>query len=90
MTDEQYAAIQLLTRCTFLPGSYEKRFVGDMSLKLKTDELTERQSAFLARVAYRYRGQIHSLNPSFDLEWTLDSPDVQAMVTRRLEKRSKR
>lgn len=90
MSDEQYAAIQLLNRCTFLPGSYEKRFVGDMSMKSKDYELTDRQAQFLMKLAYYYRGQIHKIDPAFDLEWTLDNPTVQERVARRLEKRGRK
>lgn len=61
MTDEQRRLILRLSRCTFLPGSYEKRFVRSMvALAHSKDnpDLTEKQAAFLARVSQRYRRQL--------------------------------
>lgn len=57
MTDQQQRWIAQLARCTFLPGSWEKRFVRDLATFPQERELTERQAAALARVAWRYRKQ---------------------------------
>lgn len=57
MTDQQRKWIQELTRCTFQPGSWEKRFVRDLAALSPYDVLTERQAAALHRTAYRYRKQ---------------------------------
>lgn len=60
MTSRQKAIIRDLNRCTFLPGSYEKRFVRDMATKPDDYELSEKQAAFLDKVHHRYREQIQS------------------------------
>ncbi len=61
MTDEQRKLALRLRRCTFLPGSYEKRFVRAMAAAAKNKPelvLTEKQADFLAKVAHRYRRQL--------------------------------
>lgn len=45
-----------LARCTFRPGSFEKRFVRDIS---GVTALTERQRAVFYRTFYRYRRQMN-------------------------------
>lgn len=60
MTPEQRLAIELLSRCTFLPASYDKRFVRSMVQMAEAPEpvsLTERQDALLWRMVHRYRRQ---------------------------------
>jgi len=59
MTDrEKYAATRLVS-CTFLPGSYNKRFAMDIYWMAKSGiEATEKQIANLWRLVYRYRRQI--------------------------------
>lgn len=57
MTDQQQKWVQQLARCSFLPGSYEKRFVRDLEGYAPDKELTEKQAAFLEKIAYRYRVQ---------------------------------
>lgn len=65
MTIEERRAICLLTRCTFLPASYDKRFVRDMAQKLQAEidheenivVLTECQHACLLGKLHRYRAQ---------------------------------
>lgn len=58
MTPRQKAIIRDLSRCTFLPGSFEKRFVRDMATKPDDYELSEKQAAFLDKTHHRYREQI--------------------------------
>lgn len=61
MTDEQRRLILRLSKCTFLPGSYEKRFVRSMAALANSKgetELSEKQAAFLAKVGHRYRRQL--------------------------------
>lgn len=65
MTPEQRRAIRLLSSCTFLPASYDKRFVRDMVAKLNAElaheenaiTLTERQHNCLMQKVHRYRRQ---------------------------------
>lgn len=47
-----------LGRCTFLPGSFDKRFVRDLQGKKPGDTLTLKQLMTLGQMRYRYRKQI--------------------------------
>lgn len=61
MTDEQRKIAAALWRCTFLPGSHDKRFARDMAARAamaSPPDLTEKQAAHLARLAYKYRRQM--------------------------------
>lgn len=61
MTAEQIEFAAKLSRCTFLPGSYDKRFVRDMHAIAENkpeQELTEKQDAYLRTLMHRYRRQI--------------------------------
>ncbi len=56
LTPLERSMLAALARCTFLPGSFEKRFVrsiGDVTA------LTERQRAVFYRTFYRYRRQMN-------------------------------
>lgn len=60
MTPEQIRAIKMLSRCTFLPASFDKRFVRSMVDKANDPEptpLTPKQDALLWRMVHRYRRQ---------------------------------
>lgn len=64
-----YKCIQALSKCTFIPGSFEKRFVRDMETLGEYDMLSKKQTAFLERLAWRYRQQIgKKLVPSLPVE----------------------
>ena len=58
MTQEQKQMLAALRNCTFLPGSYDKRFVNDMSNKAEDYELSDKQAVFLEKLHHRYRRQI--------------------------------
>ena len=61
MTDEQVALIKRLSRCRFGVGTYDKRFVRDMSYQVEHDsakELTTRQARYLTWLHWRYRRQL--------------------------------
>lgn len=58
MTDEQHRNLRRLNQCTFLPGSYTKRFVRDMASRPKEYELTEKQAAYLDKLVHQYRKQL--------------------------------
>jgi hypothetical protein len=61
MTSEQIRKAKLLNQCTYLPGSFEKRFarnIAAMSEYNPTKELTEKQALWLEKQFYRYRNQI--------------------------------
>lgn len=55
MTERERAAVIALTKCSFLPASWDKRFVRDMADKA---EVSEKQAASIARLAWRYRKQL--------------------------------
>ena len=57
MTDQQWRWLQQLRVCTFLPGSFEKRFVRGLGGKQPSDTLSEKQAFLLEAIAYRYRRQ---------------------------------
>jgi hypothetical protein len=49
-----------LARCSFLPGSWDKRFARDLAARAEDPEatITEKQAAALARLTQRYRRQL--------------------------------
>lgn len=57
MTPKQQAMLKALRGCTFLPGSYTKRFVRDMSSLEKETPLTVKQAAYLEKIFFQYRKQ---------------------------------
>lgn len=55
--------ISALRKCTFLPGSYDKRFVRDVGSCLDNmpeKELTERQVTYIKTLYHKYRKQIQN------------------------------
>lgn len=61
MTPEQITKAKLLYQCTYLPGSFEKRFARDMFAVADLNpskELTPKQSEWLDKQFFRYRNQI--------------------------------
>lgn len=60
MTAEQIKMVDELQSCTFLPGSYTKRFVKNMAM-MKDKELTVNQAAFLVKTRKAYRKQIAAI-----------------------------
>ena len=58
-TDEDRTNISKLVRCTFLPASFDKRFVKNIASQLaNSGEITEKQRAYLVKLVYKYRRQI--------------------------------
>lgn len=59
MKQIQIKALSLLSGCTFLPGSFDKRFMRDLSAlpDKQTKELTEKQNRCLWKLVYKYRRQ---------------------------------
>jgi hypothetical protein len=67
MTPVQIDTAKKLGTCRFLPGSFDKRFARDMESIAKNKpehELTEKQSAYLEKLAYKFRRQIAGKGPS--------------------------
>lgn len=59
MTENQKAMIEALSHCTFLPGSFEKRYVCSMTVYSKKDlGLSEKQAEYLGKLFHMYRKQI--------------------------------
>lgn len=72
VTDGQKRMIAALSYCTFLPGSYPKRFVRDMRWRMENEpdtELSEKQAAYLEKLAWMYRKQIKAKVPNWDGGW---------------------
>jgi hypothetical protein len=61
MTEHQVLLAQALERCTFLPASIEKRFANSMAARSRMQSppaLTEKQSALMQQLAWRFRRQL--------------------------------
>lgn len=69
MLDMHYRCLQALKRCTFYPGSFDKRFVRDVSSLGEYDLLTIKQIEQVERLAFRYRKQLskHGYHPPVEL-----------------------
>lgn len=56
-----------LRKCTFQIGSFDKRFVRDVSGAVNSgQEITERQAALIPTMHYRYRRQHGKKTPNYD------------------------
>lgn len=58
MEPRHYEAIKMLKCCRFLPGSWDKRFVNDMSYLSEYAMLTAKQEEWTEKMLYRYRRQL--------------------------------
>lgn len=61
MTPQEREIAINLDRCTYLPGSFEKRFARDMAFFAQNDpdrEMTARQRSWMLTQLKRYRRQI--------------------------------
>jgi hypothetical protein len=58
LTPEQYELCQALGCCTYLPGSWDKRFARDLSARAIDYQLSEKQVEQLERMKYKYRRQL--------------------------------
>lgn len=60
MTEREQDAARALSKCTYLPGSFEKRFARDMASHASSEspQITERQRTWLWKQVFRYRRQI--------------------------------
>ena len=56
MNDLQKKAVSLLNRCTFIPGSFDKRFVRTLNGKGEKP-ITENQEKYLWKLVWAYRKQ---------------------------------
>ena len=54
ITPEHREKLERLSRCSFLPGSWDKRFVRDV---LGSEAITARQAETIDRLYHRYRRQ---------------------------------
>ena len=57
MTDERLA-IELLSGCTFLPGSWPKKFVRSLFAGPENQKITVKQRRWIWKLVHRYRRQI--------------------------------
>lgn len=60
MTDQERSMAKALGQCSFLPGTFDKRYAGVFAFEAKRDqpEITEKEAELLRRMTYRYRRQI--------------------------------
>jgi hypothetical protein len=62
MTDYERGLIRKLWTCSFLPGSFDKRFVRSLYSQIaqsaEQPELTNKQHAYLAKLEHKYRRQL--------------------------------
>lgn len=61
MHSDYFEALQALAKCTFQCGSYDKRFVNNLSSLGPYDMLTVRQEQNIERLTFRYRKQLGRL-----------------------------
>jgi len=60
VTDLERMAVNCLARCTFLPGTWNKRFARDIAQQVAyTNKITVRQRDTLWKLCRMYRRQIH-------------------------------
>jgi hypothetical protein len=85
MSETDYRTIQALARCSFQPGSWPKRFVRDLASYPRDKELTEKQQAALARVAWHYRKQLARHGVAVETRPPGVGPDPEAANQRELE-----
>ena len=58
-TPNDRRAIEMLSQCTFLPRSYDKRFAHSLvAMEQNNEAMSDKQYAHLWRMVYRYRRQI--------------------------------
>ena len=62
MTEQEKDAALALSKCTFLPGSFEKRFARDMASIVNGEmpQITPKQKIYLWRLTYKFRRQINN------------------------------
>lgn len=87
MDEARRLKVKYLAQCSFLPGSYEKRFVRDMAKHSAEYELSIKQAHFIDLLYWNYRKQIAAMPGN-------DKPEVyrpgELMVDQAEEKPSRR
>lgn len=87
MDEARRLKVNYLSKCSFLPGSYEKRFVRDMAKHSEDYELSIRQAHYIDLLYWMYRKQIAAMPGN-------DKPEVyrpgELMVDKAVEKPSRR
>jgi len=63
MTQTEKDMLLGLSKCTFLPGSWEKRFVRNLhfTARSKKPTISTKQREWLVEIAHRYRKQLERL-----------------------------
>ena len=75
MTDERIA-IEALSRCRFMVGSWSKRFARDLAAMPENQVLTPKQRLALWRTVKKFRRQLHERIVKAADEW-LNLPEQQ-------------
>ena len=56
--EEIEITVNLFSRVSYIPGSWDKRFVRDIYHECREKELTQSQKEWLYRILYKYRRQV--------------------------------
>jgi hypothetical protein len=83
MTPAERQIALALARCTFLPGSWQKRFARDMAAMAThapDHPLSERQTAWLIRLAHTYRRQLPTSVIAAALDEAIENADRRVAV----------
>lgn len=83
MTETDYRTIQALSKCSFYPGSWTKRFVRDLASYPRDKELSEKQQAALGKVAWHYRKQLAGHGIAVETRPPSIGPDREAAALQR-------
>lgn len=71
-TDEHLSMMDDLRKCTFQVGSFDKRFVRNVSALINSKGLlTPKQAALIYTLHYRYRRQHGKITPHYDVSQDL-------------------
>ena len=55
VSETEHAKLLALYKCTFLPGSWDKRFVHGL---VNAAEITDKQAEWIDKLTYKYRRQL--------------------------------
>lgn len=86
MSPEHRQKLDLLSRCTFLPGSWPKRFVRQVSSLPDEAMLNAKQEYWIDRLYYMYRRQISAM-PGDKPGFVNPKPPPQSMTITEQEER---
>lgn len=93
MTADELAMAFELRRCSFTPGSFDKRFSNglylDLSGAIPMGKITERQAALLPKLVTRYRRQIRPFGLPEHLRYLLTDEEARKQLDAEKERKRK-